>query len=407
MTTSTYDGNSIIGADSGLPRELTVDAFSGGEKGVPHGACGLLAAMGKIELMPLIESAACLQYRARTGAGITLKGIYGDINFFVFHIMYRTEGKRKELEEWFLRYGLHLLDREEMVKRKFYYEYDMPRMVKYIVSPPTREEMLELARHDDQDRFVTERVSEFNTLFKDDARIFSSGKRAGTFLTAFELSDTIKIFEIDKYADDDIIALQAHVRWPTSTGRGLWWGPQPIALYNVSGIHNGHLSSDRANSRALEQLGIRMQVGTDSEAIFLEISHLISQGYSLRHMEWIMAQKFPGEVELMKEEERKWYLALTRDPIYSQFKMSGPSTALVLVDDILVGITDRDHLRPFSVGEGEDLVIMASEERAILSGAYLLGKEIDLYTPEAGKIVGYRIVDGKVERLDYSWKRAA
>jgi glutamate synthase domain-containing protein 1 len=397
----------MIGADSCLPRELTVDVFSGGEKGVPRGACGLLSAMGKIELMPLIESAACLQYRARTGAGITLKGIYGDINFFVFHIMYRTEGKRKELEEWFLRYGLHLLDREEMVKRKFYYEYDMPRMVKYIVSPPTREEMLELARHDDQDRFVTERVSEFNTLFKDDARIFSSGKRAGTFLTAFELSDTIKIFEIDKYADDDIIALQAHVRWPTSTGRGLWWGPQPIALYNVSGIHNGHLSSDRANSRALEQLGIRMQVGTDSEAIFLEISHLISQGYSLRHMEWIMAQKFPGEVELLEEEERKWYLALTRDPLYSQFKMSGPSTAMVLVDDILVGITDRDHLRPFSVGEGKDLVIMASEERAILSGAYLLGKEIDLYTPEAGKIVGYRIVDGKVERLDYSWKRAA
>ncbi len=147
-----------------------------------------------------------------------------------------------------------------------------------------------------------------------------------------------------------------------------------------------------------------MQVGTDSEAIFLEISHLLGQGFSLRDIEWVMVQKFPGEVSLMGEEEREWYMALTRDPVYSQFKMSGPSTAMVLVDDILVGITDRDHLRPFAVGEGEDIVIMASEERAIVSGAYLLGKNIDLYTPEAGKVIGYKIDDGKVERLDYAWK---
>lgn len=388
-------------------RELTVEAFSGGDRGIPNGACGLLAAVGKIELMPLINSAACLQYRARTGAGITLKGVYENINFFVFHIMYRTDSKRSELEEWFLRYGLHLLDKEEMVRRKYYYEYDMPRMVRYIVSPPTREEMLELARHDDQNRFVIERVSEFNTLFKDDARIFSSGRGTGTFLTAFELSDTIKIFEIEQYADDDIRALQVHMRWPTITGRGLWWGPQPIALFNVSGIHNGHLSSDRANSRALEQIGVRMQVGTDSEAIFLEITHLLSQGFTLRDIEWIMAQKFPEEVQLMDEAERNRYLNLTRDPVYSQFKMSGPSTAMVLVDDILVGITDRDHLRPFAVGESEDIVIMGSEERAIISAAHLLVKNVRLHTPEAGRVVGYQIGDDRVEKLDYSWKKEA
>ena len=384
---------------------LTVDRFSGGERGIPPGACGLLAAAGEIELMPLVKSAGCLQYRARTGAGITLKGIYRDTPLFIFHVMYRSNHKRKELERWFLDFGLHLLDAEELVKRKFYYEYDMPRMRRYVVSPPSREEMLELARHDDSERFIVERVSEFNTIFKDDARVFSSGRGMGTFLTAFQLEDTIRIFDMEKYADDDIEALQVHVRWPTSTGRGLWWGPQPIALFNVSGIHNGHLSSDRANSRALEQLGIRMQVGTDSEAIFLEISHLINEGFSLEEIEWVMAQKFPGEAELMEEEKRERYLALTQDPIYSQFKMSGPSTAIVMVDDILVGITDRDHLRPFSVGEGDGIVLMASEERAILSGAYLLGRDITLSTPEAGKVVGYHLDGEKVTSLDYSWRK--
>ncbi len=407
MKTSTSDAYGGGGNEPARPRDLTVEAFSGGDRGIPNGSCGLLAAVGRIELMPLINSASCLQYRARTGAGITLKGIYENINFFVFHIMYRTDSKRSELEEWFLRYGLHLLDREEMVRRKHYYEYDMPLMIRYIVSPPTREEMLELARHDDQNRFVIERVSEFNTLFKDDARIFSSGRGTGTFLTAFELSDTIKIFEIEQYQDQDIRALQVHMRWPTITGRGLWWGPQPIALYNVSGIHNGHLSSDRANSRALEQIGVRMQVGTDSEAIFLEIAHLISEGFSLREIEWIMAQKFPEEVMLMDQDEKERYLDLTRDPVYSQFKMSGPSTAMVLVDDVLVGITDRDHLRPFAVGESEDVVIMGSEERAIISAAHLLGKNVALSTPEAGKVVGYRIGEERVEKLDYSWKREA
>ncbi|RMG60270.1 MAG: hypothetical protein D6713_03475 [Deltaproteobacteria bacterium] len=386
-------------------REISVEAFSGGERGIPGGACGLLAAAGNIELLPLISSAGCLQYRARTGAGVTLKGIYRDQPFYIFHVMFRTEGKRKELEAWFTSYGIHLLEREEMVKRKFYYEYDMPRMVKYTVSPPSREEMLEIAKHDDPDRYVTERVMEFNSRFRDDARIFSSSRDSGTFLTAFELADTIKIFEIEKYSSESIDALQVHVRWPTSAGRGLWWGPQPIALFNISGIHNGHLSSDRANARALEQLGIRMQVGTDSEAIFLEVAHLVQEGYSLQEIEWIMAQKFPEELLSMDEEERKRYEELTRHPIYSQFKMSGPSTAIVLVDDILVGITDRDHLRPFAVGEGEDFVILASEERAVISGAYYMGKDVSLFTPEAGKVVGYRIKEGVVERLPLSWRR--
>ena len=355
--------------------------------------------------MPLIRSAGCLQYRARTGAGVTLKGIYHDTPLFVFHVMFRSNHKRKELEKWFTDFGLHLLDAEELVKRKYYYEYDMPRMRKYLVSPPSSEEMLELARHDDADRFIVERVSEFNSRFKDDARVFSSGKGMGTFLTAFQLNDTIRIFDLERFADEDIHALQIHVRWPTSAGRGLWWGPQPIALFNLSGIHNGHLSSDRTNSKALEQLGIRLQVGTDSEAIFLAVNHLIKENFSLEEIEWIMAQKFPGEVSLLSKEDGERYRSLTSHPVYSEFKMSGPSTAIILAEDLLLGITDRDHLRPFAVGEGEGIVLMASEERAILSAAHLLKKEVNLFTPDAGRAVAYSIGNGDVSRLDYSWRR--
>ncbi len=388
-----------------MERGISISEFSGGESGIPPGACGLLAAAGELDVMALLHAAECLQYRARTGAGVTLKGIYGDQPFYVFHVMYRNDDKRKELESWFQQYGIHLLEKEEMVRKKFYYEYDMPRMIRYSVSPPSREEMLEVAKHDDPDRFVTERVKEFNSRFRDDARIFSSSKNMGTFLTAFELKDTIKIFELDKFCTEKVEALLIHVRWPTSAGRGLWWGPQPISLFDLSGIHNGHLSSDRANARALEALGIMMQVGTDSEAIFLEISYLLNEGYSLEEIEWIMAQKFPEEASLMERDKQERYFELTGHPVLSQFKMSGPSTAIVLDGDVMLGITDRDHLRPFAVGETSDLVILGSEERAVVSGAYLLGRDVKLHTPDAGKLVGFKIEGRKVKKLSYEWRR--
>ena len=87
-------------------------------------------------------------------------------------------------------------------------------------------------------------------------------------------------------------------------------------------------------------------------------------------------------------------------------KMSGPATAIVLKDDIIMGFTDRDHLRSFSIGYNDNVAIMASEQRAILSASYFLNEGLnELYDPEAGKIVAFKVENGKIDKLDYSWRK--
>ncbi|KAA0259261.1 hypothetical protein FHQ18_01580 [Deferribacter autotrophicus] len=386
-------------------REITVEEFSGGKEGLPLGACGLLASFGEFRLMPLLKAAMCLQYRGRTGAGVTLKGIYKDNDFYVFHIMYRNQYKVRELEEVIEDWGVHILDSQNMVQKKFYYEYDLPVIKRYYVTPPTKEEMMYRERIADDYKYILKHVTLFNKTFMDDARIFSSSKENGTFLTAFELQDTIKLYDLEQYEDWFYEGCLIHLRWPTSKGRGLWWGPQPISLGEISGIHNGHLSSDKSNATALEQLGIDLHVGTDSEAIFLQTDYLLRQGFSIEEIEWIMCRKFPQELEEMDEEKRERYLELIKDPYLNRMKMSGPATAIVLVDDYCIGMTDRDHLRSFSIGYNDKVAFLGSEQRAILSAAYFMEVSLDkVYDPDAGKIVAFEVKDKKLKKLDYNWR---
>lgn len=88
-------------------------------------------------------------------------------------------------------------------------------------------------------------------------------------------------------------------------------------------MHNGHLSSDMANARALEQLDIQLTAGTDSEAIFLSVQYLLKQGYSLEEIEWIMCRKFPQELNSMTKEARERYDELMVSPFLYRMKMSG------------------------------------------------------------------------------------
>ncbi|MGE4317331.1 MAG: hypothetical protein AB7E96_00390 [Deferribacterales bacterium] len=386
-------------------RELSVNDFSGGELGLPKGACGLLAVAGDFKLSALLKAARCLQYRGRTGAGVTLKSLYKDSGFYNFHIMFRSAGKISELEQVLAAEGLRILEKRDMVQRKYYYEYDLPVIMHYSIIPPSAEEMMFREKISDEGKYIATIVSRFNKQYIDDARIFSSSKNNGTFLTAFELQDTIDIYDLPQYEDRFYDACLIHLRWPTSQGRGLWWGPQPISLGEVAGVHNGHLSSDMANARALEQLNIMLTVGTDSEGIFLAVSYLLRQGYSLEEIEWIICRKFPQELKGMTEEKRERYNELMSDPILFRMKMSGPATAITLVDDVLVGFTDRDHLRSFSVGVNDKIALLGSEQRAVISAAYFMHEELKMFDPEAGRIVGFTVKNKTVESLDYGWKK--
>ncbi len=386
-------------------RNLSVNDFSGGALGLPKGACGLLAVAGDFKLSALLKAARCLQYRGRTGAGVTLKSLYRDTNFFNFHIMFRSADKIAELEQVLITMGLRILEKKDMVQRKYYYEYDLPVIMHYSIIPPSPEEMMFREKIRDESMYIKRVVARFNRIYIDDARIFSSSKYNGTFLTAFELQDTIDIYDLHQYEDRFYDACLIHLRWPTSQGRGLWWGPQPISLGEVAGVHNGHLSSDMANARALEQLEIMLTVGTDSEAIFLSVEYLLRSGYSLEEIEWIICRRFPQEVRLMAQEKQEQYNRLMDDPLLFRMKMSGPATAITLVDDVLVGFTDRDHLRSFSVGVNDKIALLGSEQRAVISAAYFMHEELKMFDPEAGRIVGFTVKNKAVSKLDYGWKK--
>lgn len=381
-------------------KEISVEEFCGGKDGLPHGACGLFAAAGDFKLGAVLKSARCLQYRGRTGAGITLKGLYKGNNFYVFHIMFRSQHKIKEFESIIESWGVHIIEEHDMIPKRYYYEYDLPIIKRYFVSPPSIEEMMYREKIKDDYEFILKNVSRFNKTFMEDARIFSSSKENGTFLTAFELHDTIKLYDILQYEDSYFEACLIHLRWPTSSGRGLWWGPQPISLGEISGIHNGHLSSDRSNAIALEQMGIHLHVGTDSEAIFREVDYLIRSGYSVEDIEWVIARRFPQEVAMMDEEKISRYERIMSNPFIRRMNISGPATAIVLVNDHIIGFTDRDHLRSFSVGYNDKVVFMSSEQRAILSAAYFMEEELDhVYDPDAGKVLGFKINGKNIEKL--------
>jgi glutamate synthase domain-containing protein 1 len=384
---------------------MDIETFSGGNDKIPPGACGLLAAVGEFSLNALLKSAMCLQYRGRTGAGVTLKGIYKDNSFYVFHIMFRDSNKIAELEKVIDSWGVHILESQDLVARKYYYEYDLPIIKRYFVAPPNVDEMMYRARIDDDYKYIVKHVSKFNKDFMNDARIFSSSKENGTFLTAFELTDTIKIYDLPQFEDKYYEACLIHLRWPTSSGRGLWWGPQPISLGEIAGIHNGHLSSDKSNAIALEQLGINLHVGTDSEAIFLETDYLLRSGFSIEEIEWIICGKYPQELLSLNCNDLKRYSDIQKDPILKRMKMSGPATAIVMVGDVILGYTDRDHLRSFSLGYNDKVALLGSEQRAILSAAYFMEEELkSVYDPDAGKVVAFKTSGKNIKRLDYRWK---
>lgn len=388
---------------------MDIRTFSGGSEGLPPGACGLITAAGKFNLEHVLDAAHCLQYRGRTGAGVTLKGVYPKEadNLFHIHIMYRDETQINHYEDILKNMGCRIEGKMPMVQKKWYIEYDMPKMFHYIIVTPPADEMLYHDQTSEPLAWIRKKVTEFNTQFSDDVRIFSSGQDTGTFLTAFLLKDTIKIFDLLKFVESPISVAQSHMRWPTSSGRGLWWGPQPIALGNVSGTHNGHLSSDKSNAIALEQLNIPLHVGTDSEALFKELHYLVENKFSLLEMEWIVSRKFPKELELMEEEMKNRYLELTSDPLLNRFKISGPTTAITLIGDLILALTDRDHLRPFTIGYNDHVALMASEERAVISAAVAMGENIEIINPDAGKLVAFKINNGVPERLDYEWKKTA
>lgn len=370
--------------------QVSVRMFSGGAEGLCPGACGLFAILGNSHLSSALSAAHILQYRARNGAGIFLKGHYAHDNNYHLHVMFRNKTKIPVFEKFITTMGLTFFERQLMVKPNLYFEYDMPFYLHYTINPPSVDTILSKGGESESVHdFIRYVVNIFNTRHKDDARIFSSSSNGAAFTTAFELEDTIRIFDMHRFDDRVHSGIMIHLRWPTSQGTGLWWGAQPISHGNLTGVHNGHLSSDSSNARALEELGVAMQVGTDSEGIFEMVYWCLQQGFTMEEVEWALSQKFPNELNAMTQDQRERYKKITDDPILRHFKMSGPSTAVINFEDLMIGITDRDHMRQFTVGFNEKIAVFASEERAIVNYAELTQTPLEIVSPPAGEHVAF------------------
>ncbi len=370
-----------------------------GSDGIAPGACGLYAAIGAVDLNAALKAAMTMQERGTFGAGVMLRGIYPKrTQYYAFHVLYRTRKVAKELEPIFTeqRAGLRQFgEMEPLVTPEAYRKYRLPDMRRYFMTSPTRDEMQTRAHTEDEDSFIRATVEEFNRKYMGDARIFSSGKNMGVFPTALKLKDTIEVFDLMQYAQKPINAILIHMRWPTSiVDSGVWWGIHPISILNSSIVHNGDLSSSPSNRQGLVSADVDRSVGTDSEAILLELDNLVrKRNLDYRQIEWVMCQKFPKELDRLDPEEREAYLKLVADPVLARFKMSGPSSFIGIIDDTVFVGRDRDGLRQLWMGESDDgrLAIWGSEEKVIYQSAWLAERKFSSVSCDPGRIMVYKI----------------
>ena len=368
------------------------------------GSCGLYASAGEVDLMASLKAASELQGRGTSGAGVFIKGIYPECkDLYALHVMYFNRDIARELENLFTEHKLglhHIGEMESMVEASMYRKYSLPELRRYFVDLPTKDQMLRRYLTVDPDTYVRRVVEKFNTTYVGKARIFSSGKNVGTFVTAYDLDTTIKAFSLSKFASRPVTAMMTHMRWPTSiVETGVWYGIHPISFINSHIIHNGDLSSAPSNRQGIEAAGVTQMVGTDSEAILLEIDNLLrGRNMSYQQIEWAICRMYPQEEEQLSEKDSAEYNDIFRNnPELSRYKMSGPSSFVSIIrkDGIarVISGRDRDGLRQLWMGRSRDgkTVIWSSEEKCIYQTAFLTGKKYKSTNCEPGKITVFEL----------------
>lgn len=385
-------------------REITPEDF--GSRGVGPGSCGLYAAIGEVDLMASIKAASQLQSRGTYGAGIMIKGVYPENpNLYALHVMYRDRQIAAELEPLITHHKLglrHIGEMESLVKPKMYRKYTLPELRRYFVDTPTPDEMMRRVHTEDPDIYVRRLVERFNTRNKGKARIFGSGKNVGTFISDKDLQTTVEAYDIGQYVYRNVTGIMIHMRWPTSiVDSGVWWGIHPICFLNSHIVHNGDLSSAPSNAQGIEAAGVTSTVGTDSEAMLLELDNLlVERNLSYQHMEWAMCQMFPQEEKNLPEDKRRDYYEVVREnPTLARYKMSGPSSFVAIIRknglERVISGRDRDGLRQLWMGRSIDgkSAIWSSEEKCIYHTAFLTGKEYKATNCEPGKITVFELKD--------------
>ncbi|MFN7991003.1 MAG: hypothetical protein U0R44_02480 [Candidatus Micrarchaeia archaeon] len=250
----------------------------------------------------------------------------------------------------------------------------------------------------------------------DDGRIISFGHGMSLFKGLESLSELDRLYGL---GDMPATAMIAHTRYPTGSQPKVARA-HPFSYGNVGIVHNGDVTSYRANVAACEarlaeiyhmyaKNGVKgflgrlreSWAGTDSEIIaammytMLKTGLMSEPGLSMAGILSALVPPFDNNLTRLlrgsAERERLDRIAIQ----YKGFGLDGPVSSIVLVtyeDEVqLIAFRDRNTFRPLQImiDHESGRVFVASELRQILSatGLDIFSSKVESYSPEPGKFL--------------------
>ncbi|MCK4257485.1 MAG: glutamine amidotransferase family protein [Halanaerobiales bacterium] len=291
------------------------------------------------------------------GGGFAGYGIYPEYkDCYAFHIMAMTKESQNTLEvELSKDFTIELSEEIPTVLTKKI--QNSPILWRYFLT--LKENHIKNLDEDEEQitEFVKSRVLEWNHVLKD-LYIVSSGKNMGVFKGVGYPEDLADFYQLEEY---DGYIWTAHGRFPTNTP-GWWAGAHPLALMDLSVVHNGEISSYGTNKRFLEMNNYYCDLRTDTEVIAYIIDLLNNKHKLPMELVYkVLAAPFWAKID--KSEDRELLTVLRKT--YESALLNGPFSIIVANPTSMVGFNDRIKLRPMVVGYKGSKVYMASEEAAI------------------------------------------
>ena len=316
------------------------------------------------------------------GGGFVGYGIYPEFkDFYCFHIIYDTE-KGVKITEEYLEQRFKIEKKEILPHRHDTVIVHHPLLRRYFVKPHkvTEKTPNRVYEHLSEDELVFEAVMYINE-FVSGAFVFSSGKDMGIFKGVGYPEDIGEFFKLEEY---NAYSWIAHGRFPTNTG-GWWGGAHPFGLLNFSVVHNGEISSYGINKRYLENFGYKSLMQTDTEVVSYLTDLLIRRHkLSLKDVSLIFAPPYWRVIDDYSEDKRERLKTLRI--IYASALLNGPFAIIISSNEFMMGLNDRNKLRPLVASKHNNRLYIASEEAAI---RVVDNTVSNIYTPRSGEpIVG-------------------
>lgn len=330
---------------------------------------------------PIIKAIAKMHNRTNgLGGGFAAYGIYPErAEYYAFHMMLDSSDAKVSTEEY-LEKHFEVAHDEVIPTQDITAIKKAPILWRYFLAVP-QSKLKELTEED----YIVEKVTEINSQLPG-AYVASSGKNMGAFKGVGFPGDVGEFYRLREY---EAYCWTAHGRFPTNSVA--WWGgAHPFGLLDWSVVHNGEVSSYGTNKRYLENHGYKCTMQTDTEVVTYSVD-LLHRKHKLP-LEIVcscLAAPMWEKIKRMNPEEQKLYTAIRM--VYNSVLLNGPFAIIVANRNTMVGLNDRIKLRPMVAARKGQLVLMATEESAIIE---ICSSPDKIWMPKAGEPVIARLEVG-------------